>query len=231
MKTRQIIKEMNVYRENLSEANRALFDKILLKVRFSKIRERDAEEFSYYCLDLFLQAEKENRSVEEVMGTNDVNQFCDDYISGIRENYNIYERMYLKIKYVPMILFIFVGIWELLISYMIPNIIAGNSVSLDTPITLALVIEFIVVMFITEIAMKYAAKISWELNHQNTRHTQMKYFFIIFGIYLLFVFGFVGIKLLFAKIILFHLNFVFFISTVAMIMLIQDYYDNKVVKN
>lgn len=227
MKTSQLIKEMNLYSEKLTNTNKALFDEILLKVRFSRIRERDAEEFSYYCLDLFLKAEEENCSVVELLGTSDISQFCNDYISGIRDNYNVYQKLYLRIRYIPMILLIFVGIWELLISYIIPNAVAGNGILLNIPVSLVHVIDFIYVMVLLEICLKHMAKISWELNHDDTKKANRKYFVIVFGFYLLTIAFFVVNKLLFTKVFLFHMNYLGFLLVVVTLMMIQYYYDNR----
>jgi DNA-binding ferritin-like protein (Dps family) len=225
MKTKQLIQEMNKYSENLSNENKELFDKILLKIRFSNISEQDAEEFSHHCLNLLLQAEKEDLTVEQVLGMKDVDAFCNEYIADVRGNYGFFKKVLIGIRILPLVLIIFVGLWEMLISCLLPIWIKQKSFILTVPVTLSMIIDTVFTLLLTWVALRYASRISWDLNH-GTKKQDHKWTFIIFIFYLLTI-GFFVISKLYFKQILFNIHFLLFIVICAIIYVVQDSAEHK----
>jgi len=225
MKTKQLIKEMNQHSKKLSEDHKALFDKILLKIRFSNISEKEAEEFSYHCLNLLLQAEQENLEVEAVLGTNNVDLFCDEYIKEVRNGYGVLKKIYIKIRYLPLILLIFEGFWEMLISLLIPTWLKQKSFTLDVTVTLAMIVGIIFVVGVLSISLHYMSRISWDLNHGSKKEDHKWTFIIFLGSFVTLGF-FVVIKLYLTQ-ELFHINYLVFMIVCTALYLIQSGVENK----
>lgn len=209
MKTKELIKEMACYSEKLTEIHRKIFDEILLKVRFSNISERDAEEFSYHCLDLFLQAEQEGVDIETVLGTDNIDAFCNEYIEQARKSYSLLKKALLAIRYIPLVLLIFSGIWGMFVSVLLPEWIKQKAVTFDVPVTASLVVNSILAIGILYVTLRYVGKISLELNY-GTKKQDRKWSFVIFLVYLFIVAIFI-VSGLYLRQELFHVHFIVFL--------------------
>lgn len=216
MKTKEYIKEINEYSSKLSDENKKKFDEILLKIRFSKINEHDAEEFSHHCLDLFLQAEKEGKCIEEVIGKEDIAAFCNEYISEMQNGYSILERLYWQVKYIPMILLIYVGIYEMLIGSLVGKWIK-EGFSTSTPVTVSLIIDTIVAIGLVYLFSSKA--------YDFYKLIDNKKFNICLYIFFVVLIGFFVLSKLFFSHILFNINYFAFIIVLSIICLLQNYFE------
>ena len=88
IKTKSLIKQLNKASENLSVENEKIFDDIVVYVRTSNIKTRDAEEFLQQILDSFLNAEQQGVSIENVLGTTDIKHYCDEIVDTYKSSYN-----------------------------------------------------------------------------------------------------------------------------------------------
>lgn len=219
MRTKQYIQEINQYSSKLSKENQEKFDRILLKIRFSKIEEHDAEDFSHHCLDLFLQAEKENISIEEMLHAKNLEEFCNNFIQETREGYSFWHRMYCNIKYLPMILFLFTGIFEMLIGCLLKEWIK-NGIGVFIPVTVSMLINTIVTIGIIEFFFIKAPSFYEIFNGADKRKNRI----VTVVLYIISV-GVIGVfvlmDLLFSQ-TLFTMNYFIFMGIVGGIWLLQD---------
>ena len=88
IKTKSLIKQLNKASENLSLENKSVFDDIVVYVRTSNIKIRDAEEFLQQILDSFLNAEQQGVSIETVLGTTDIKHYCEEIVDTYKSSYH-----------------------------------------------------------------------------------------------------------------------------------------------
>jgi len=88
IKTKSLIIQLNKASENLSLENKSIFNDIVVYIRTSNIKTRDAEEFLQQILDSFLNAEQQGVSIENVLGTTDIKHYCDEIVSTYKSSYN-----------------------------------------------------------------------------------------------------------------------------------------------
>lgn len=200
---------MACYSEKLTEANREIFDEILITTRFSNISEQDAEEFSYHCLDLFLQAEQDGVDIKTIMGTDDINVFCNDYVESIYKSYSLLKKAVLKLLYVPRILLIFAGFFGMFLSILLPIWIKERALTFDVAVPFHLVLNSLIAIGIVYVALRYIGKYSPKLDGIDKKQ-ERKWDFIIWGGYL-FMVGIFVLSRLYLKQVLFHINFIVFI--------------------
>ena len=87
-KTKSLIKQLNKASEKLNKENREIFTSISIYVRFSNIKVNDSEEFLQQILDSFLNAENRNVSIEEVLGTSSIKDYCREIVNTYKSSYN-----------------------------------------------------------------------------------------------------------------------------------------------
>lgn len=119
METKELIKENNKKRSQLTKENLKYYEDILLYIRlsFSKI-EREAEEILSELLDHLLEAQKEGKRAEEVFG-NDPKQYTQDIIDelpkmSLQKGIQLF---FMGILYFLAGLIFFTGIFDLLLYY------------------------------------------------------------------------------------------------------------------
>jgi len=224
MRTKQYIKEINKYRENLSKENEEKFDEILLKIRFSNICDHDAEEFSHHCLDLFLQAEKDQIPIEEVLNTTDLNAFCNDFIDETKRSYTLLQKVYWRIANLPIIIFLFTGIWEMLIGYLIKAWVHKQTL-LTVPVTLAMVVDSLIVIIIVDFFMNQSYYLYCIFNGTDKRKNRIATFCLWLGFCMLTAL-FVLSKL-YLNYILFDVNYLIFMAVLGLFCLLQMLFENR----
>lgn len=224
MRTKQYIKEINKYRENLSKENQDKFDEILLKIRFSNICNHDAEEFSHHCLDLFLQAEKEQIPIEDVLNTHDINTFCNDFIEETKRGYSPLQKLYWRIGNLPFILFLFTGIWEMLIGYLIKAWVQKQTLFM-VPVTLSMVVDFILVMILVDFLLNQSYFFHRIFNGTDKRKDRIATVCLWLGFCMLTAL-FVLSKL-YLNYVLFHVNYFIFMAALGLLCLLQLFFENR----
>jgi DNA-binding ferritin-like protein (Dps family) len=215
MKTSQLIKEMNEYSVNLTQEHRTLFEEILLKIRFSKLYEKDAEEFSHHCLNLFLQAEVEGRDVAEVLGTGDADNFCREYIEEVRNGYSLSKKALLSAQLIPMVIGIFTGVWEMLVGYLVPAWVRQKGLVLDVPVTVSMAVDTLLVLVLVQLALNHIPGMASVLT-VGSKKEERKLTFALIGGWIIITGFFVVSKLMLGQ-VLFSVNFAVFITAVALL--------------
>src|SRR5659263_360486 len=92
IKTKSLIKQLNKSAKNLSLENKKTFYDIVLYIRSSNIKTRDAEEFLQQILDSFLNAEQQGVSIEFMLGTSDIKHYCEEIVITYKSSYNYLSR-------------------------------------------------------------------------------------------------------------------------------------------
>jgi hypothetical protein len=225
MKPNELIKEMNEYSSKLSEENQALFDEIMLKIRFSRLQEQDAEEFNHHCLSLFLQAEKEGKDIRIVLGTDDIDKFCNEYIEEVRGNYSLLKKIILVVTKITIVMGIFTGIWEMLFGYLIPLWIKEKVISFAVPVTVSMIIDTIIAFLAINLAIKTLPKASWILNHGSKKEDR-KWTLRMYIVFVCTIGIFVISKLLFKQ-ALFNINLFIYIIGDGVFYLLLKLLENK----
>lgn len=222
MRTNQYIKEINKFSQQLSEDNQSKLNKIVLKLRFSKIEDKQAEEFGHHCLDLFLQAEEEQKTIEEIIGTTDIEKFCDEFIKETKENYSVFEKLYLRIKYLPLVLLIFTGIFEMFVGTMVRNLL-DSGFSLSIPITISIIVDTVIAYIFLHVFLSKINIIFEILNENNAKQNRMLNVLLL--IFYMIMIGIFVLSKLFLRTVLFHINFLVFMIIVGAVCIAQYYFD------
>lgn len=224
MRTKQYIKEINQYRPSLSPENQDKFDTILLKLRFSRICDHDAEEFSHHCLDLFLQAEKEQVPIEEILNTSDLEAFCDEFIQETKQSYSYLQKIYWRIRYIPLTLFLFTGVWEMLIGYLSKEWIA-KQFTIFVPVSISMILDFFIVLFLIDLLINKTYLFSKILNGSDKKKDRLATLTLFLGFVLL-TGVFVVSKLFFSQ-VLCSVNFLVFVGIAGAICALQWFFENR----
>lgn len=224
MRTKQYIKEINQYRPNLSPENQEKFDEILLKLRFSKLCDHDAEEFSHHCLDLFLQAEKDQIPIEDILNTSDLGTFCNEFIQETKQGYSFLQKLYWRFNTIPLILLLFTGIWEMLIGYL-SNAWFERQVTFLAPVTVSMVLDVLLVLFLVDLLLNKTYFFSKIFNGTDKKKDRMATFGLFLGFVLLT--GLFVISKLFFTQVLFSVNYLIFMGTLGTICALQWFLENR----
>ncbi|MBU3102177.1 MULTISPECIES: hypothetical protein [Clostridium] len=104
IKTKSLIMQLNKASENLSLENKGVFDDIVVYVRTSNIKTRDAEEFLQQILDSFLNAEQQGVRIETVLGTTDIKHYCEEIVDTFKSSYNYSSLCSEYVMYIGMII-------------------------------------------------------------------------------------------------------------------------------
>ncbi|MCB2358709.1 hypothetical protein [Clostridium estertheticum] len=95
--------QLNKASENLSLEKKGVFDDIVVYVRTSNIKTRDAEEFLEQILDSFLNAEHQGVSIGTVLGTTDIKHYCEEIVDTFKSSYNYLSYFSTYVMYTGMI--------------------------------------------------------------------------------------------------------------------------------
>lgn len=197
---KELIKGLNKAKENLSENNRKIFDEIIIYIRSSNIKTRDAEEFLQQTLDNFISAEHQNISIETYLGTSDIKGYCKEIVDTYKSTYSKFSLIGQYINYVGLVLTILFAI-----AYTFQNIqailkIGLSSFSLNMLITPTIIFELILVVPLI------FASFAW-LKHQSFREISKKQdiieFFVMWIIAILLIGSMLLSELLFKDIVIF----------------------------
>lgn len=85
-------KQLNESVEKLSFENRKIFDDIIAFIRASNLKTRDGEEFLQQMLDSFLNAQQQEISIENMLGTDDIRGYCKEIVDAYKSTYSILSR-------------------------------------------------------------------------------------------------------------------------------------------
>ncbi|MBW9173108.1 DUF1129 domain-containing protein [Clostridium estertheticum] len=205
IKTSALIKQLNKSAKNLSIENKKIFDDIILYIRFSNIKTRDAEEFLQQILDSFLNAQKQGVSIEYMLGTPDIKHYCEEIVRAYKSSYNYLSLFSEYVMSTGIIIIMFS-----IINYIIQNFtifwrhdIDKLTFYLNFDSGLIFQLLLIVPLFIAVYA--YFRKSCFKVT---TKRGQIKEFFILWVLAVLLICIMVAFLMFVGKIILFRLNII-----------------------
>ena len=199
-----LIRQLNSASENLTDENKEVFDDIIVFIRTSNVKSKDAEEFLQQLLDSFLTAQSKNVSLEVVLGTDNFKSYCEDIVTAYKSSYNIFSRLGEYVMYLGMMILILVPI-----NYVSQNLvqyIKSRTLNLSLYLNLSLgsIVEFIVIIIGIIIIMLWINKSCFKEKPKNSK----KEFFILWIICSLWI-GLIFLSsILLNKILLFKINVV-----------------------
>jgi len=97
IKTKLLIKQLKKSSKNLSVENSKIYDDILVYILSSFIHREDSEKFLRQTLDNFLNAEQQGKNIETLLGTLDIDHYCEEIVNTYKSSYNY---MSLRGKYI-----------------------------------------------------------------------------------------------------------------------------------
>ncbi|MDS0525901.1 hypothetical protein NNC19_09450 [Clostridium sp. SHJSY1] len=197
---KELIMGLNKAKENLSEENRKIFDGIIIYIRSSNIKTRDAEEFLQQTLDNFISAEHQNISIETYLGTSDIKGYCKEIVDTYKSTYSKFSLIGQYVYYGALGLTILFSIAYL--SQNLQSILKNglSNFSLNMFITPIIVLELILVIPLTLAAFTWTRLQSFK---EYTKKQSVIEFLVMWVIMMLFIGSLVLIGLLFKNVILF----------------------------
>lgn len=226
IKASSLVKQLNKAAENLSIENRKIFDDIVIYIRASNLKERDAEEFLQQILDSFLNAQQQGVSIESTIGTSDIKHYCDEIVNTYKSSYNVlslsgqyimYAGMFIVIlsfiKYIPQKL-----IPILLKTHEINNFTFYLDVNRQLIIQCLIVLPFIIAVLTSfkKSCFKGTSKVS-----------KVKEFFIYWMICVLLICTWIAIFKFVDETVIFSLNIFIVLSIGIAIYFVGNYFTEK----
>ena len=191
MDINKVIHEIGKYEEKLGEENKKIFDQIILKIRYSKLADKDAEEFLYHCVDLLMQAEKDGTSAYEVLGTKDIPAFCNEYIEETFSKYSTWKRLYLQFETLIMVFFIYTCIFEVGLK-VLTEFFKKGKILIDFPITVSMIVHTMVVLVLVHLFVHNLERLYNGISDNPTKKERIKEYLMIILIYLIIIAFFVA---------------------------------------
>lgn len=158
VKTKSLIAQLNKASESLSLENKNIFGDIVVYIRTSNIKTRDAEEFLQQILDSFLNAEQQGLSIENVLGTTDIKHYCEEIVNTYKASYNYLSLSGEYVMHTGSLIIILTIINY--ISQSIPTIITNgfNKLNFNLNINLGVILQFLLVGLMVIAIMAYTKK-------------------------------------------------------------------------
>ena len=144
-KINQLMKHLNKTSADLSEENKEIFKDITVYIRSSFINSRDAEEFLQQILDSFLNAESRNITIEEMLGTSDIKEYCEEIVNTYKSSYSILSQTKINSIYIVFLgsILIFISILNYIEQiFNTLDFIETFKFTLDFNFSLGLIIQF-----------------------------------------------------------------------------------------
>lgn len=227
MKSRDYIKGINKYSEKLSDENKERVEDMVIKLRYSHIKEKDAEEFSYHCVDTILEAEERGLNIKDTLGTDDLEGLSDEFIKETRSGYSTWEKIYCYINYLPMTILIFTGIFEMLVGTVIKNFGSTASFSFDIPFTLSMLVDTLIAVACVIFCVSHMPQFYTSLSTVKSASKSVNKYIIMMWFTFATTIAIFVVSKLFLTQVLFHINFFIFIIIIGAICIVVHVVDNK----
>ena len=224
IKTGALIKQLNKSAKNLSLENKKVFDDIILYIRLSNIKTRDAEEFLQQILDSFLNAEQQGVSIEYMLGTSDIKSYCEEIVSTYKSSYNYISRCSEYIMYIGMFIIIIAFINFITQNFTVFIINGTKNLSFYLNVDSGLISQFLIVVPVGIILMTYFRKSCFK---ENTKRGKIKAFFTEWIFWMIVVCVMVAFSMFVGDILLFRLNIIIFLIVGIVLYFIGNYVSEK----
>ncbi|WP_298839381.1 DUF1048 domain-containing protein [Clostridium sp.] len=223
IKTKSLIKQLNKASENLSKESKSVFDDIVVYVRTSNIKTRDAEEFSQQILDSFLNAEQQGVSIEEVLGTTDIKHYCEEIVTTYKSSYNYSSLCSEYVMYTGMIITILS-----IINYITQNLetiikYGINDFTFYISFNLGIILQLLIIGITIITIMAYIKKSCFM---EEVKVSKIKEFFKLWVIVCLW-FGIMVACMFLRKILVFRLNIIIVLIVGIALYFIGHYLSEK----
>ncbi|MBU3160303.1 DUF1129 family protein [Clostridium frigoris] len=224
IKTKSLIKQLNKASENLSLENKKKFTDIVVYVRTSNIKTRDAEEFLQQILDSFLNAQKQGVTIENVLGTSDIKYYCEEIVDTYKASYNYSSLCSEYVMYTGMII-----IMLSIINYITQSLITikrdgVNNFTTYLNFNMGIMFQFLLIGIMIIAIMTYTKKTCFK---EIVKGDKIKEFFILWVILFLWICIMVVCVMFLDKLLVFRLNIIIVLTVGIVLYLIGHYLSEK----
>lgn len=161
---KELVKLTNKLSETLNDINHETFTNITCYLRASSLSERQCEESIHEILDMFLTAENNNESIENIIG-NDPKEFCDEIIESYATKKFSKENAIVNLKIILNGFFI---LWTINIVFdYIPNMIKSKSLLLNYNFSLSFIINTLLITVLSFGIFNYIGKTTFKQDDSN----------------------------------------------------------------
>ena len=224
IKTSSLIKQLNKSAKNLSQENKKTFYDIVLYMRMSNLKIRDTEEFLQQILDSFLNAEQEGVSIESMLGTSDIKDYCEEIVNTYKSSYNYLSLCSEYIMYTGILITVF-SIINCIMQYF--TIFTRHDIDNFTfylNFDLELVFQLLLIIPLSFAIYAYFKKNCFK---KTTKRTEIKDFFILWVLNILLICIMVAFSMFVDKVILFKLNGIIVLILGIALYFIGNYFSEK----
>ncbi|MGO5110958.1 DUF1048 domain-containing protein, partial [Clostridium sporogenes] len=177
--SKKLVKLTNKLSETLNYTNHETFTNITCYLRASSLSERQCEESIHEILDMFLTAENNNESIENIIG-NDPKEFCDEIIESYATKKFSKENVIVNLK---IILNSFLILWTINIVFdYIPNMIKSKSLLLNYNFSLPFIINTVLITILSFAVFNYIGKTAFKEESNRIFIIKFMLLYIIFMI-------------------------------------------------
>ncbi|APC85726.1 DUF1048 domain-containing protein [Clostridium botulinum] len=156
---KELVKSTNELSKSLNDANDETFTNIACYLRASSLSESQCEESIHEILAMFLTAENNNESIENIIG-NDSQKFCDEIIESYATKKFSKENVIVNLKIILNCFFI---LWSINIVFnYIPNMIKSKSLLLNYNFSLPFIINTVLITFLSFAVFNYIGKTAFK---------------------------------------------------------------------
>ncbi|APF26565.1 hypothetical protein NPD7_3020 [Clostridium sporogenes] len=161
---KELVKLTNKLSETLNDTNDETFTNIACYLRASSLSERQCEESIHEILDMFLTAENNKESIENIIG-NDPKEFCDEIIQSYATKKFSKENVIVNLKIILNGFFI---LWTINIVFdYIPNMIKSKSLLLNYNFSLPFIINTLLITILSFGIFNYIGKTAFKQDDSN----------------------------------------------------------------
>ncbi|PIH03849.1 DUF1129 domain-containing protein [Clostridium combesii] len=215
---KDLVKSTNELSETLNDINQEIFTNIVCYLRASSLSERECEESIQEILDMFLTAENNKESVENIIGNNP-QKFCDEIVQSYSAKKFSWENILVNSRIILNGFFI---LWTINIIFdYIPQIIKSKSLLLNFNFSLPFVINTLLITILSFAVFNYIGKTAFKEESNKIFVIKFMLLYIIFMIISVFMWK----KL--SKIILFttkiHYVLIFIAISYLILFLLSQY--------
>ncbi|AGX42941.1 hypothetical protein [Clostridium saccharobutylicum] len=221
-----LAKQLNKAAENLSVENRKIFDDIIIYIRTSNLKERDAEEFLQQILDSFLNAQQQGVSIESMIGTTDIRHYCEEIVNTYKSSYNFLSRSSQYIMYTG-IFIVILSFTKYILQKLTPILFKThelNNFTFYLDFNLQLIIQCLIVIPFSVIILASLKKTCFK---GTSKFSKVKEYFTYWMICVLLICTWIAIFKFVDETVIFSLNIFIVLSIGSVIYFIGNYFTEK----
>ena len=224
IKTKSLIMQLNKASENLSLENKGVFDDIVVFIRVSNIKTRDVEEFLQQILDSFLNAEQQGVTIETVLGTPDIKNYCKEIVNTYKASYNNLSLCSEYVMYTGMLLLILSIINFITQNLTIIKKYGVSNFTLYLNFNLGVIIQILLVGLMVIAIMAYTKESCFK---EHIKGFKIKEFFILWIVLFSWICIIIACTFFLDKILLFRLNIILVLIVGAVLYFTGNYLSEK----